>query len=235
MTHSYFHSRVLRLHQLLKNHQHHRKLDPPDLLLMSRLYHLQHLLQMSHALLLVNGKLQNSFTESVFAQHSHVYVFSFLDSDDGNSCTTDTCVDNTCKNKIISSCCGNFICEAGESGACIQDCGPKTITTSSLGCVGSCFVPNAVRVNVRATNKITVQALSFNINPNGKTSHDINILAAKGTHQEPGSGGWILAAQRTITFTGKNSLEFQVFSLIFIARTYSLCWVVFTDHFHLHS
>ena len=102
------------------------------------------------------------------------------------------------------NCCGNLICEADESGICGQDCGPKTITTSSLGCVGSCYTSNVLQVNVRATNEITVQALSFNILPDGKASHNITVSTANGKYEDASDDDWnITVASEIITFTGE--------------------------------
>jgi len=45
------------------------------------------------------------------------------DCDDGNSCTTDTCVSGSCNFETISPCCGNGSCEAGEDcDSCGLDC-----------------------------------------------------------------------------------------------------------------
>ena len=99
------------------------------------------------------------------------------------------------------NCCGNLICEAGESVICGQDCGPKTITTSNLGCIGGCYTSNMIQVNVRATNEITVQALSFNIVPDGKASHNITVSTANGKYED--TSDWSIVASEIINFTGE--------------------------------
>ena len=99
------------------------------------------------------------------------------------------------------NCCGNLICEVDESGICGQDCGPKTITTSNLGCIGNCYTNNVIGVNMRATNKITVQSLSFYIAPHGKTSHNITVSTANGTYED--ASDWSIVASETINFTGE--------------------------------
>ena len=99
------------------------------------------------------------------------------------------------------NCCGNLICEAGESGICGQDCGPKTITTFSLGCVGTCWISNVIQVNLQATNEITVHALSFNIVPDGKASHNITVSTANGKYED--TSDWSIVALEIINFTGE--------------------------------
>lgn len=46
--------------------------------------------------------------------------------DDLNSCTRDVCVEGACRHDVIVPCCGDGVCDAGESGlSCVQDCAAK--------------------------------------------------------------------------------------------------------------
>lgn len=52
--------------------------------------------------------------------------------DDGNDCTTDSCVAGACTYTPIPDCCGDGVCDAGESlGTCFADC-PDSISESNL-------------------------------------------------------------------------------------------------------
>lgn len=45
------------------------------------------------------------------------------DCDDGNACTSDTCVSESCVHDPIANCCGNGACESGEDcNSCSSDC-----------------------------------------------------------------------------------------------------------------
>lgn len=75
-----------------------------------------------------------------------------------NSCTIDTCNGNQCTNTMLDNCCGNFICEAGESEC--SDCGPFRVITPSCS---SCIVPYGEMFDVMAIENITLTSIDFKI------------------------------------------------------------------------
>lgn len=75
-----------------------------------------------------------------------------------NSCTIDTCNGNQCTNTMLDNCCGNFICEAGESEC--SDCGPFRVNTPSCS---SCIVPYGEMFDVVAIENITLTSIDFKI------------------------------------------------------------------------
>lgn len=57
------------------------------------------------------------------------------DCNDFDPCTSDSCVEGVCFNSEIILCCGNFVCEDGETAVtCSQDCGiaPEVRTTTDI-------------------------------------------------------------------------------------------------------
>ncbi|KAL7517715.1 hypothetical protein ACHAWX_002611 [Stephanocyclus meneghinianus] len=98
--------------------------------------------------------------------------------DDGNSCTTDSCnaVTGTCSNVVRDNCCGNLVCEAGESGGSCSDCGPFTLTTSSCS---SCWIPHGVMFDVEAIKGIVLTSLTFRVY---RGSNTFNVYSAPGSY-----------------------------------------------------
>jgi len=135
-----------------------------------------------------------------------------INSNDGNSCTTDTCnLDtNQCINTIDLNCCGNKICETGESGTCNDDCGPFTLTASQ--CNGLCFVSSIVQFNINAISDVRVNSLSFFIRPVEPVSTTITIETAAGSYQDSNEDDWIDVGSGEYTITCK----------IFIVQWYAL-------------
>ena len=133
-------------------------------------------------------------------------------SNDGNSCTTDTCnVDtNQCINTKIANCCGNKLCETGELDTCNDDCGPFTLTASE--CNGSCFVSSNVRFNINAISDIRVVALSFYIYADELVSVTITIATAVGRYQDISNDEWITVAIGEFTITRKSFVD-QMYNL----------------------
>eukprot|EP00804_Cyclotella_cryptica_P014971 CCRYP_000585-RA/>CCRYP_000585-RA protein AED:0.09 eAED:0.09 QI:277/1/1/1/1/1/9/288/735 len=78
------------------------------------------------------------------------------DCKDGNSCTVDTCSSGQCSNVMQASCCGNFVCEAGESDC--RDCGPFTVSTEVCS---TCFSPTGMMFDVEVSSSITLSSLTF--------------------------------------------------------------------------
>jgi len=53
--------------------------------------------------------------------------------DDYNACTEDVCIEGTCKHIAITPCCGNGVCESGETKiTCSVDCAPREKTPGEL-------------------------------------------------------------------------------------------------------
>lgn len=130
-------------------------------------------------------------------------VIIHLNSNDGDSCTTDTCnLDtNQCINTIQANCCGNERCETGESSTCNNDCGPFTLTASI--CNGSCFVPRAVQFNINAISGIRVNSLFFSISAVEPVFTTITIKTAAGRYQDSNEDDWITVASGEFTITCK--------------------------------
>lgn len=80
-----------------------------------------------------------------------------MSSDDSNPCSVDTCVGRTCYNTMSNDCCGNHICEAGESNC--SDCGPFPLHSGR--CVNGCLAANCFMFDVVATNDVLISALTF--------------------------------------------------------------------------
>ena len=122
-------------------------------------------------------------------------------SNDGNSCTTDVCnAAGACENSApIQGCCGNGICETGESDSCSSDCGPFTLATSQ--CIGACFTPNEVKFNVNATNDIMIQNLTITVNP--KSTMTVTVYSTTGGYESAEDGDWIQVANGTFPFPSK--------------------------------
>lgn len=78
------------------------------------------------------------------------------DCNDGNACTIDVCSGGQCINTMQDNCCGNFVCEAGESTC--SDCGPFSLSTQRCR---SCYQPKGVMFNVEAKSDIVVAGLKF--------------------------------------------------------------------------
>ena len=132
-----------------------------------------------------------------------ITLLSSIYSNDGDSCTTDTCnLDtNQCINTKIANCCGNKMCETGESSTCNNDCGPFTLTASV--CNGSCFVPRAVQFNINAISDVRVNSLSFYIRAVEPVSTTITIETAAGRYQDSNEDDWIDVASGEFTITCK--------------------------------
>lgn len=64
-----------------------------------------------------------------------VQCLTSADCNDNNACTTDTCsAAGTCSNALLVPCCGNNVCEVGEScSSCSADCKSGTINTAVNG------------------------------------------------------------------------------------------------------
>ena len=117
------------------------------------------------------------------------------DSNDGNSCTTDVCNEaGACQNSApISDCCGNGICESGESDSCSNDCGPFIVATPR--CVGSCITPNEVKFNVNATNDIMIQNLTITVNPTSTMT--VTVYSTTGGYESTEDNDWVQVATGT--------------------------------------
>ncbi|KAL3790457.1 hypothetical protein ACHAWO_007147 [Cyclotella atomus] len=82
-----------------------------------------------------------------------------VDSDcrDGISCTTDICNSGSCTNTMNNNCCGNFICEAGESSC--SDCGPFKLDSGR--CTSGCSIPYTFMIDVQAITDIRISSLTI--------------------------------------------------------------------------
>ncbi len=84
------------------------------------------------------------------------------DCDDKNICTVDTCngITGICSNEVVSGqCCGNGICEAGESNC--SDCGPFSLQTPD--CVDNCFTENGFMFDIQAKHDVIITGLKFKL------------------------------------------------------------------------
>ncbi len=98
---------------------------------------------------------------------------------DGNSCSLDMCQPETgqCINTMLSSCCGNGICEEGESD-CRADCGPFTLHATE--CI-TCTTPFGIMFDVTAKKDIVIEELAFR---HYKGDAAVTIYTTLGTHYD---------------------------------------------------
>ncbi|KAL3803899.1 hypothetical protein HJC23_004061 [Cyclotella cryptica] len=115
---------------------------------------------------------------------------------DGNSCTTDSCdvVTGMCSNIMRDNCCGNFVCEAGESAGSCSDCGPFTLLTPSCS---SCWVPHGVMFDVEATTDIILTSLTFRVISG---TNSFNVYSAPGGYSTiaTNQNAWTLIASNSV-------------------------------------
>eukprot|EP00804_Cyclotella_cryptica_P019111 CCRYP_019454-RA/>CCRYP_019454-RA protein AED:0.10 eAED:0.10 QI:0/0.93/0.88/1/0.87/0.88/17/304/1304 len=128
------------------------------------------------------------------------------DCHDGNSCTIDTCSGGQCSNAMQSMCCGNFICEVGESNC--SDCGPFTVKTPSCS---TCVLPYGEMFDVEAINNITLTSIEFKIKSGTNT---ITIFTA--------TGGYSNKQRNPNAWT-------QIYTGTFVATTNEIVSVDFDD------
>ncbi|EED89945.1 predicted protein [Thalassiosira pseudonana CCMP1335] len=97
------------------------------------------------------------------------------------SCTTKTCNRDTgkCLDTLVmeDNCCGNGICEVGES-ECASDCGPFQVVTP--GC-SSCYVPEGMMFDVEAVNDIILTSLNVQLSSG---TNDVTVYTASRTYNE---------------------------------------------------
>ena len=121
--------------------------------------------------------------------------------DDGNSCTTDSCnvVTGTCSNVIRDNCCGNLVCEAGESGGSCSDCGPFTLPTPSCS---SCWIPHGVMFDVEAIKDIVLTSLTFEVY---RGSNSFNVYSAPGSYAPivTNKNAWTRIASNSVNVPGE--------------------------------
>lgn len=75
------------------------------------------------------------------------------------SCTLDVCVSGSCSNTMQDNCCGNLICEAGES-SCSDDCGPFSIN-SPTSC--PCGIAHTYMFSVEAINNVILSSITVTV------------------------------------------------------------------------
>ncbi|KAL7483145.1 hypothetical protein ACHAW6_008855 [Cyclotella cf. meneghiniana] len=111
-----------------------------------------------------------------------------IDCYDNNICTVDTCngITGICSNELVSGqCCGNGICEPGESSC--SDCGPFSLQTPD--CDAYCYTQYGFMFDIRAKNDIIVTGLTFMLRYG---YNDITIYTASGSFSTKSSsqGSW---------------------------------------------
>eukprot|EP00804_Cyclotella_cryptica_P019495 CCRYP_006643-RH/>CCRYP_006643-RH protein AED:0.26 eAED:0.26 QI:170/1/0.9/1/0.77/0.9/10/0/645 len=121
--------------------------------------------------------------------------------DDGNGCTTDSCnvVTGTCSNVLRDNCCGNLVCEAGESGGSCSDCGPFTVPTPTCS---SCWIPHGAMFDVEAIKDIVLTSLTFRVY---RGSNTFNVYSAPGSYSSiaTNKNAWTKVASNSINLPGK--------------------------------
>lgn len=129
------------------------------------------------------------------------------DCHDGNSCTTDTCSGGKCTNTIRNNCCGNFICEVGESNC--SDCGPFELETPSCS---TCVTPFGEMFDVQAIKDITLTNIKFRIRSGTNT---ITIFTAPGGYSGKERNPQTWSQIYTGTFSGGGTSEYFAKKLLF--------------------
>lgn len=106
------------------------------------------------------------------------------DCHDGNSCTIDSCDSGQCSNAMQNNCCGNFICEVGESNC--SDCGPFAVKTPSCS---TCLIPYGEMFDVEAIKNITLTSIEFMVRSGSNT---VTIFTAPGrySNKQRNSTAW---------------------------------------------
>eukprot|EP00804_Cyclotella_cryptica_P018048 CCRYP_008333-RD/>CCRYP_008333-RD protein AED:0.09 eAED:0.09 QI:172/1/1/1/0.70/0.72/25/1395/1365 len=95
------------------------------------------------------------------------------DCHDGRSCTRDTCNrDQQCSNALFENCCGNLMCEVGESDC--GDCGPFTIATPDCS---MCNLPYGIMFDVESRADVTLTSIEFKLY-NG--TNNVTVYTASG-------------------------------------------------------
>ncbi|KAL7506271.1 hypothetical protein ACHAXN_003552 [Cyclotella atomus] len=98
------------------------------------------------------------------------------DCHDGNSCTVDTCNGDQCSNQMQGNCCGNFICEAGESDC--SDCGPFKLITPSCS---TCVTPYGEMFDIQAVSDIILNSIDVKMRA---ATNTITLFTASGGYSD---------------------------------------------------
>ena len=124
------------------------------------------------------------------------------------------------------SCCGNLVCEAGESGGSCSDCGPFTLTTPLCS---TCWTPHGAMFDVEAITDVVLTSLTFRVYSG---FNSINVYTAPGSFSPIATNpnAWTLIASGTVGIPGKLLCSLQYFRLKFlIPLTPTLTFMALTD------
>lgn len=125
-----------------------------------------------------------------------------VDCDDKISCTDDNCNKETsqCSNVMKNNCCGNFVCEAGESSC--SDCGPFMLQTPD---VSPYYTPHGVFFDVEGINDIFITGIKFYLTDGPS---QVNIYTTSGSvATDPSSNKPTNVQAWAIIFSGTYNFE----------------------------
>ncbi|KAL7483162.1 hypothetical protein ACHAW6_008810 [Cyclotella cf. meneghiniana] len=136
--------------------------------------------------------------------------------DDGIACSTDSCniLTGKCSNIIRDNCCGNFVCEAGESAGLCLDCGPFALPTP-VAC-STCYIPYGLMFDVEAITDITLTSLTFRVH---KGSNSFNVYSAPGIYSTIGTNpnSWTKIASNTVNIPDNSFVEVDFIDVLLTA------------------
>jgi hypothetical protein len=132
--------------------------------------------------------------------------------DDFNSCTTNTC-DGACNFSPISDCCGNGMCEPGETYfTCFEDCAEGPFDVLSTLC-NSCYIQDGNMFDVEAKDsEIAITSLKMRTYTAGTIKAEVWTKAGTMIGSEYNSGAWTKILDHTFTTSSWTMMQLPDFA-----------------------